>query len=51
MIQCFLAYMDSKEGLAIIKSKDGILTKNVNDAKSWSEIRDANETFKALCQK
>ncbi|MBS1476739.1 MAG: hypothetical protein HP024_02175, partial [Acholeplasmatales bacterium] len=51
MIQCFLAYTESREGLAIIKSKDGILTKSINDAKSWSEIRDANPTYKALCQK
>lgn len=51
MIQCFLAYAESREGLAIIKSKDGILTKNINDAKPWSEIRDANPTYKALCQK
>lgn len=51
MIQCFLAYTNSREGLAIIKANDGILTKTLTDAKPWSEIRDANPTYKALCQK
>ncbi len=51
MLQCFLAYMNSKEGLSIIKSKDGILTKNVNDAKSWDEIKNSNKDFKELCSK
>lgn len=51
MLQCFMAYMNSQEGLAIIKSKDGILTKKVSEAKTWDEIKNSNESYKALCSK
>ncbi len=51
MLQCFLAYMNSQEGLAIIESKDGILTTKISDAKSWEEIKNSNKDFKELCSK
>lgn len=49
MIRAFIAYTKSKEGLAVIKNKDGILTESISDAKMWSEILDDNPEFKEIC--
>ena len=46
MVNAFLAYMNSKEGLGIIASEDGILEKNINDAMSWQELTTANDDVK-----
>ena len=46
MVNAFLAYMNSKEGLGIIASEDGILEKNINDAMSWQELTTSNEDVK-----
>lgn len=48
VVQAFIAYMNSKEGLAIIKSKDGILTTNINTAQSFSDIVNSNQTIKNI---
>lgn len=50
LIQAFMAFMNSQEGLTIIKSNDGILTKNINEAKSWETIKNENPEFKAICE-
>ena len=50
ILQAFIAYMNSLEGLIIIKSTDGILTKDISDAPSWDSILEANPKFKEICR-
>lgn len=50
LINGFLAFMNSQEGLAIIKSNDGILTSSIGSAKKWSDILNENAPLKALCE-
>ena len=50
LINGFLAFMNSQEGLAIIKSNDGILTSSIGSAKKWNDILNENASLKALCE-
>ncbi len=53
LVKGFLLYMNSKEGLAIIKSKDGIIDTNaIGNAASWAEIiaKAENSDVKAICE-
>lgn len=53
LVKGFLLYMNSKEGLAIVKSKDGIVSsEKLSAAKNWSVIVEeaANADVKAACQ-
>lgn len=52
LINGFLQFMNSKEGLGIIKSKDGILTKSISSALAWADIlaKEENAPLKALCE-
>lgn len=53
LVKGFLLYMNSKEGLAIVKSKDGIVSSEKLDAaKKWSVIVEEadNADVKAACQ-
>lgn len=53
LVKAFLLYMNSKEGLAIIKSKDGIIDTNaIENAASWAEIiaKAENSDVKAICE-
>ena len=51
LIQAFLAYTQSQEGMSIIQSKDGILTSDIEKAPSWEEIKqdrpEINEALKS----
>lgn len=49
LIKGFIAFMNSKEGLAIVKSKDGILTQSIASAKSFDQILEENAELKAIC--
>lgn len=50
ILQAFIAYMNSQEGLIIIKSTDGILTNSIANAPSWDSILEANPKFKEICR-
>lgn len=52
LVKGFILYMNSQEGLAIIKSKDGIIPSNaIANAEKWSDIvnKEENSDIKALC--
>lgn len=52
LVKGFLLYMNSKEGLAIVKSKDGIIASDaIANAESWSTIiaKSENDDVEALC--
>lgn len=51
VLEAFMLYMQSREALTIIASNDGILTKSISSAKTWSQLKDANPSVKELCQK
>lgn len=51
LVNGFIEFMNSKEGLAIIKSKDGILTKSLSQAKSFDDVLQENAELKALCER
>ncbi len=50
LLNGFLQFMGSKEGLGIIKSKDGILTTSIASAESWDTIinKAENTALKAI---
>lgn len=52
LIQAFQLFTTSKEGLGIIKSKDGILTTSIAQASSWNDLlnKPENASIKTLCQ-
>lgn len=50
LVKGFIEFMNSKEGLAIVKSKDGILTSSLSQAKSFDTILNENAELKALCE-
>ncbi len=52
LLNGFLQFMNSKEGLGIIKSKDGILTTSISDAESWDTIinKAENAALKAIAE-
>lgn len=53
LVKGFVLYMNSKEGLAIIKSKDGIIASDaIQKADSWATIiaKDENADVKAVCE-
>ena len=47
MVNAFLAYMDSFEGMSIIASNDGILMDDITTAPKWSDLVNTNEDVKA----
>ena len=47
MVNAFLAYMDSFEGMSIIASNDGILMDDITIAPKWSDLVNTNEDVKA----
>lgn len=52
LVDGFLKYADSKEGLAIIKAQSGIIASDaITNAKSWETIinEEENASLKALC--
>lgn len=53
LIRGFLLFMNSKEGLTIIKSKDGILTKSIASSTSFNDLLnlEENKDVKDLCAK
>jgi len=53
LIEGFRLFMSSKEGMAIIKSKDGILLSNITDASSFSDLLELeeNKEIKELCNR
>ncbi|MGI6714509.1 MAG: substrate-binding domain-containing protein [Bacilli bacterium] len=52
LINGFLQFMTSKEGLGIIKAKDGIITTSISSAAAWADILalEKNAALKALCE-
>ncbi len=52
LLNGFVQFMKSKEGLGIIKSKDGILVTSIASAESWDTILDKpeNAALKAICE-
>ncbi len=53
LVKGFVLYMNSKEGLAIIKSKDGIIASDaILKADTWSTIisKEENADVKAVCE-
>lgn len=53
LIKGFLLFMNSREGLTCIKSKDGILTKSIASSSSFTDLLnlDENSDVKTLCAK
>ena len=51
LIRAFLLFTSSKEGIAIIKSKDGITTTSIASSKSFEELLNQNENkdLKDIC--
>lgn len=51
LIRAFVLFTTSKEGIAIIKSKDGITTTPIASAKSFDELlnQDENKELKEIC--
>lgn len=51
LIKGFTLFMNSQEGLAIIKSKDGILEKSISSATKWSDLLEKaeNADVKEVC--
>lgn len=51
VLEAFMLYLESREALTIIAAHDGILTSSISDAKTWSQLKDANPEVKQLCHK
>lgn len=51
IVDGFISFMYSKEGLSIIKSKDGILTTSISSAQSFDDVLANNAELKALCER
>ena len=53
LIKGFKLFMSSQEGLAIVKSKDGILETSIGSATKWSDILEKTENadVKEICSK
>ncbi|HHT67019.1 MAG TPA: hypothetical protein GX010_02195 [Erysipelotrichaceae bacterium] len=49
VLRAFRLYMTSREALTIVASKDGILTKKISEAQTWSQLKNANPDIKQLC--
>lgn len=51
VLEAFMLYLTSREALTIIAANDGILTTKISTAKTWSQLKEANEDVAKLCAK